>query len=187
MKKVTWDDMKQRKSDIDPIKLRTLARKHKYPNDAILDRILTDLREGARIGVKDKFRVGSISTNAPSAINHGEEVTDALLDWIDEGYVIGPFNKDEVPFETVKVSGMMCRLKPNGKARIIINLSKGNPVSVNEGINKLNFPTAMSSTKAWVRIMMRCGKNWCFAKCDWSRAYKHIRVNPDDVWMQGFA
>ena len=35
--------------------------------------------------------------------------------------------------------------------------------------------------------MLRCGKNCCFAKCDWSGTYKKIRVNPDDVWMQGFA
>ena len=104
-----------------------------------------------------------------------------------DGFVIGPFKEKEVPFNVTKVSGIMWRMKPNGKARIIINLSKGHPMSVNEGIDKMDFPTAMSSTKAWVRILLRCGPNSIFAKCDWSSAYKQIKVHPDDVWMQGFA
>ena len=56
--------------------------------------------------------------------------------------------------------------------RIIVNLSKGNPYSVNEGIRKEEFPTAMSSTTAWIRILWRCGRNCKFAKCDWASAYK---------------
>merc|ERR1711954_323882 len=119
-------------------------------------------------------------------MEHGEEVTDALLEWLEDGYIIGPFKKEEIPFDKVKVSGLMCRLKPNGKARIIVNLSKGKPTSVNEGIDKLEFPTAMSSTKAWIRIMWRCGRNCRFSKADWSSAYKQVRVHSDDVWMQGF-
>ena len=117
----------------------------------------------------------------------GEQVTDALLDWLEEGFVIGPYDPEEVPFDKQKISRLMCRLKPNGKARIIINLSKGYPVSVNEGINKDDFPTAMSSTTAWIRILWRCGRNSRFAKNDWASAYKQVRVHPEDVWMQGFA
>lgn len=81
----------------------------------------------------------------------------------------------------------MCKIKPNGKARIIINLSKGSPVSVNEFINNKEFPTPMSSTTAWIRIMLRCGRNCRFTKTDWSAAYKQVQVHPYDVWMQGFA
>ena len=66
----------------------------------------------------------------------------------------------------------MCKMKPNGKARIILNLSRGKPVSVNEGIDKMEFPAVMSSTTAWIRIMIRCGKGCRFAKCDWQAAYK---------------
>ena len=35
--------------------------------------------------MREEYRVASKSTNAPSALDHGEEVTDALLDWIEEG------------------------------------------------------------------------------------------------------
>ena len=58
---------------------------------------------------------------------------------------------------------------------------------MNEGIDKLEFPTAMSSTTAWIRIIWRCGRHCRFTKCDWASAYKQIRVHPDDIWMQGFA
>ena len=187
VKRADWEEMKDRKANIDVVKLEELARKTDFPNEAILEKILSDLREGARIGVKEEYRVSSSSTNAPSAIEHGQEVTEALLDWLEDGFVIGPFSKEEVPFEKMKLSGLMCRMKPNGKARIIINLSKGKPTSVNEGIDKMEFPTKMSSTKAWVMIMLRCGRNCKFVKCDWASAYKQIRVHPEDVWMQGFA
>ena len=187
VKKVSWEEVKGMKSKIDPDKLELLATQAGFPDEIMLEKVLKDVREGARIGVSEAYRVSSRSTNAPSAIEHGEEVTDALLEWIDEGYVTGPYEEKEIPFPAAKVSGLMCRMKPNGKARIIINLSKGKPSSVNEGIDKLEFPTAMSSTTAWIRIIWRCGKHCRFTKCDWASAYKQIRVHPDDIWMQGFA
>ena len=187
IEKVEWDNIAGNKGKIDVDKLEELAEEFGFPNEAILSAVVGDLRHGARIGVSDGYRVPSTSTNAPSALEHGEEVTDALLQWVEEGLVIGPYDPGEVPFDRTKVSGLMCRLKPNGKARIIINLSKGKPMSVNEGIRKEDFPTAMSSTTAWIRIMLRCGRNCRFAKCDWASAYKQIRVHPDDIWMQGCA
>ena len=183
----SWETMRLRKCDINVELLERLATETKFPNETMLGKILEDLKEGARIGVNESYRVSSSSSNAPSAIEHGEEVTDALLDWIDEDYVIGPYDPDKVPFRNKKISGLMCRIKPNGKARIIINFSKGRPSSVNEGINKDEYPTAMSSTTEWIRVMLRCGRNCRFSKCDWSLAYKQIRVHPEDVWMQGFA
>ena len=187
VKRVDWVNVKDKKSAINVDKIEELARETYFPNSAILDKVLSDLRDGARIGVQEYYRVSSTSSNAPSSLDHGKEVTDALLDWLDEEYVIGPFKKEDIPFNKVKISGLMFRIKPNGKARIIINLSKGRPTSVNEGIEKREFPTAMSSTKAWIQILLRCGKNSRFCKNDWSSAYKQIRVHHEDVWLQGFS
>ena len=58
----------------------------------MLDKVLKDLRHMARIGVEEAYRVPSTSSNAPSAIECGEEVIDSLLDWIEDGYVIEPFD-----------------------------------------------------------------------------------------------
>ena len=93
-----WEDMKQKKSDINVMLLKQLAEETNFPKKSILREVLSDLENGARIGVADACRVSSTSSNAPSAIEHGEEVTDALLEWIEDGYVIGPFDPEDVPF-----------------------------------------------------------------------------------------
>ena len=147
----------------------------------MLEKVCTDLKEGARLGVSEDCRVPTTITNAPSALDHGEEVTDALIYWQNEKYAIGPFDENK------KNSGLMCKMKPNGKAWIFVNLSKEKPVSVNKGIDKKKFPTAIFSTTAWIRIMLRCGKNCRFSECDWAVAYNQIRVNPEDVRLQGFS
>ena len=140
-----------------------------------MDLVTRDLKEGVRLGVKEEFKVSSVSNNAASSMEYGEQVTDALVGWLHEGFAIGPFDTEEVPFEKTRISGVMCKIKPTGSARVIINMSKGKPFSVNEGIDKTDFPTAMSSTRAWIRIMIRCGRNCKFMKSDWISAYKQIR------------
>ena len=103
-----------------------------------------------------------------------------------EGFIMGPFTKNNLPFKENRISGLMVKLKPDGAARMILNLSKGTPFSVNEGINSADFPALMSSTLEFVRVLNRCGKGAQMTKIDWASAYKQIRVNHDDIWQQGF-
>jgi hypothetical protein len=70
----------------------------------------------------------------------------------------------------------MCRAKPNGSARIILNMSAPAGCSVNEGIDKDRFPATMSSTAKWLAVLNNCGRNCHIMKVDWSDAYKHIHV-----------
>ena len=166
---VSWEEMKDKGCKIDVRKLEEYAVRTGYPYESILEKVVEDLSKGAKIGVAEACRVSSRSTNAPSALEHGQEVTEALFDWLGDEFAIGPYDEENIPFEIMKLSGLMCRLKPNGKARIIVNLSKGRPCSVNEGIDKLEFPTGMSSIAAWIRIMLRCDRDCIFTKCDWAR------------------
>ena len=83
-------------------------------------------------------------TNAPAAFEDGEKARDAICEWLSQGYAIGPLDKDEIPFEWVKVNGLMTKTKPNGKVCILLNSSKGDPCCVNEGIDKENFPIVMA-------------------------------------------
>ena len=83
--------MRHRKCAIDVDKLEELVLRLNYQNKGRLSAILTDLREGAKIGVASSHRVSSVSTNALSALEHGQEVTDALIDWLEEGLIISPF------------------------------------------------------------------------------------------------
>ena len=180
-----WQEVDEREGGIDHRRLRELA--EGYPFPGTLEKVVKDLKEGARLGVKQEFRTPSSASNAPSAIEAGYEVTDAVLGWLKDGYALGPFEKEEVPFENFKISGLMAKIKPNGKARVINNMSGGRPNSVNEGIDKTDFVYSMSSTKAWIRIMVRCGRGCRFMKVDWAEAYKQIPVHKKDVELQGFA
>ena len=49
-------------------------------------------------------------------------MTDAIAEWVEAGYAFGPVEESEVP-AAAKISGIMVRMKPNGAARVILNLS----------------------------------------------------------------
>lgn len=144
------------------------------------------IRDGADIGCKGKFRSASTSTNAPSAYQYGAEVSDAIAAWVDKGFAYGPVSMGHVPSDA-KINGIMVRPKPNGSARIILNLSAPKGNSVNEGIDKDEFPATMSSTEAWLKTLYKAGRNCWICKTDWSDAYKHFAVRKQDTDLQWFS
>jgi hypothetical protein len=99
------------------------------------------------------------------------------------GFAAGPFDPKDRP-ANAKVSGLMCRLKPNGAARVILNFSSPEGSCVNDGINNDDFPTTMSSTGEWLKVLSRCGKGALMLKIDWAAAYKHIHVRSEDIVLQ---
>ncbi len=150
-----------------------------------LEEVCNDIRHGADIGCKGEFRKPSRSGNAPSAFDVGAQVTDSIASWLDKGFVVGPIDKDDLPPD-IKINGIMCREKPNGSARVIMNFSAPKGRSVNEGIDKKEFPATMSSTGKWIAILEKAGRGAWMAKCDWSEAYKHLAVRPEDIRLQYF-
>ena len=84
------------------------------------------------------------------------------------GKGVGMTKVEDIPFKNVKISGLMTKTKPNGSVRPILNFSRGNPTSLNDGIDSKDFPTKMSSTEEWVRVLIRCGKGARFCKNDWA-------------------
>ena len=184
--KLNWTKGRQIKSSIDANLLRNLGIQTKFPFPNLMEIIVCDVEEGAGIGISSECKVASKATNAPSAYDQGEKVSDEIASWIKKGFAIGPFKKEEVPFPVVKISGLMTKLKPNGAVRPILNFSNGRPKSVNEGINSKDYPTIMTSPDEWVRILRRCGRGARFCKNDWGSAYKQIRIKSHEVWMQGF-
>jgi hypothetical protein len=104
---------------------------------------------------------------------------------VKSGIVKGPVAESELP-EGAKVNGIMCRKKPNGAARIIVNMSSPMGKSVNEGINAAEFPAKMSSTGKWLIVLQKVGRGCKMLKLDWAEAYKHIPVREDDLTLQWF-
>ena len=184
--KVTWESSRKYKSKIDPDKLKQMAIDTGFTDMDLLNVVCNDLKVGANIGCSEEFRGSSTATNAPSSFNQGEKVSDAICEWLHKGYAIGPLDRQEIPFEDIKLSGLMTKIKPNGSVRVILNLSKGDPCCVNDGIDKGEFPTLMGSIKRVLIMLNSCGRGAEFCKCDWSAAYKQVRVRPEDVRLQFF-
>ena len=172
------------KSKIDPVQLRALAAEYGVTGDN-LDICLVDLKYGADIGCRGAARQPSFSSNAPSAYDFGPQVSDAIAEWVAKGYAAGPFKLEEIP-ANVTINGIMCKEKPNGSVRIILNLSCPKESGVNSGINKDDFPAIMSSTPKWVRSLNLVGPGGYMCKLDWASAYKHISVRLADLPLQWF-
>ena len=173
------------KSTICPIKLRNLAWALNYQNKDLLEAVCSDLTRGADIGCKGAARRATVSGNADSTREFGEHVTDAVADWLVSGFAAGPFLPAVRP-ANAKVNGMMCRQKPNGSVRIILNLSAPKGSSVNDGIDSDDFPTTMSSTQKWLAVLDKAGRNCLIVKLDWASAYKHLAVRAEDIPLQYF-
>jgi hypothetical protein len=151
-----------------------------------LERVIKNIENGADIGCKGAAREPSRSSNAASAYQYGPQVTDAIAEWVQKGYAYGPVEAALVP-AAAKVSGIMVRPKPNGSVRVILNLSAPKGRSVNDGIDKDDFPATMSSTAAWLAVLDKAGKGCLITKTDWASAYKHICVREKDTDLQWFS
>ena len=116
--------------------------------------------------VVPRCKTSNKNANSKSALVYGERVADSLQDWIKEGIAFGPLLPEEMPWTDYSVNPILVRLKPNGKARIIVNMSspypkesdkKGDPKSVNSGINKEDFPATMSLIAKFAQSLMHSG------------------------------
>ena len=150
-----------------------------------VDRVISYIESGADIGCRGIYRCPTVSTNAASAYESGHEVTDAIAGWIVDGYAAGPIAEEDVP-ANAKINGIMVRKKPNGSARIILNLSAPKGMSVNDGIAAEEFPAVMSSTAAWVAVLNKAGVGAWMTKTDWASAYKQVTVREEDITLQWF-
>ena len=136
-----------------------------FKDKPTLEKVYLDLTEGERIGCEDVYREPSRSKNAPMAYECGDRVSDAIAEWVRDGYMRGPVSKEEVP-KTAKISGIMTKAKPNGSVRVILNLSAPAGHSVNEVIDNANFPATMSSTLNWLRILHKARRGCFIMKTD---------------------
>ena len=166
--------------------LRSMLIETKFPNTALAHLICDELKSGAKIGCVDPFRLPSRASNAPSAYEFGPHVTDAIADWTTKKFAYGPVPLHLVPCNA-KFSGIMTKPKPDGSVRIILNLSAPLGSAVNEGISSNDFPTTMSSTTEWLRVLHRAGRHATFCKIDWANAYKHVNVCIEDTNLQWFS
>ena len=165
--KVTWEEGRKVKSPINATALFAEASRINYPDMATVMEIVNDVKYGCDIVCRGENLCPSVSSNAPSAYEHGEKITDAIVDGLHKRIMFGPMDEHEIPFESIKVNGMMVKLKPDNSARIILNMSQGFPFNVNDGIDNDQFEVYMSSTVRWLRAIHMAGRGCFLTKLDW--------------------
>ena len=176
-------------SMVDHVALERVANRIGYKDMAKVKHICSFLEQGASLGVEGEGRMPSQGQNNATVNEYGSRVADSLQAGINEGYLCGPLTQQEVTElwpEGVKVSPMMVRLKPNGSARIIMDMSwprkiylgDGKACSPNEGMRNFEeFESVeMTSDAHFRRAMYWSGWPVEVAKTDWAVAYKHVTV-----------
>ena len=194
--KKTYNDLEPFNSWVCPEKLERIANELGYTGgEDRLKRVLNCLRKGADIGCRGSGRLPTRHPNSKSTAEYGNRVADALQGWIVDGLCYGPLDEDELPWGDYSVNPITVKLKPNGKARICIDMSAPHltganhgqsATSVNSGIEADDFPTHMSSTKTFCESLMRSGCPSEVCKLDYNQAYKHIAVRKEDHHLQVF-
>ena len=181
-------------------RLREVAARVNYDQPAKVALASDILTNGAVLGCRGSARLGTEVRNASSCHEYGERVLDSLEEWLRQKLVLGPLTRQELtelfPGKQVTVNPIGVRLKANGKARIIVDMSSPHldkdeldldgdvPSSVNSGIDKRDWPAVMATTKDVVRLMYKKGAGALFCKVDWASAYKHIHVASSDLQLQ---
>ena len=195
--KQSYEGLRPFNSWICPEKVKEVASNLGYSgNEERLVRVIDRLEKGCNIGCRGTGRLPTRHPNSKTAEEHGERVADALQGWISDGLCYGPLEETDLPWEDFTVNPITVKIKPNGKARICIDMSAPHntanghgtsATSVNSGINSDDFPTLMSSTKSFCESLMKAGCPGEMCKIDWIQAYKNLAVREEDHKLQIFS
>ena len=159
-------------------------------DDDRMRRVTRRFREGADLGFGD--RVGArFALNNRSALRHPAEVSAALLEEVAAGVTRGPFPAPPLP--RFRVNPLSARLKPNGKARVILDLSAPTGAAVNDDIDPDTCTVHYASLDELATLIFaHGGAGTRLFKADVKAAFKLIPVRPDQhhalgfYWAQGF-
>ena len=127
--------------------------------------------------------LSTVGKNSDTASEYGYRVAESLLSWIKKGICLCPLKKEELPWKDISVSPITVHFKPNGKARIIIDMisphdrklkiGHGRPMSVNGSIDIDEYRTVIGTTKDWLKCLFWEGTGARMSKSNLVSAYKH--------------
>jgi len=143
-----------------------------------------DLEYGGSAYQKENLPPATLP-NARSAYENGELLTEKIAEFIEKGFVKGPFF--EKPFEDLRSNTLMA-VERGGKIRPVINMSGPDGFSFNSNIDKLKLEKVrMASAKAFGYKVRAEGKGALMSKFDLKDAFKLIPARPADYRLQGFS
>ena len=157
---------------------KTLLNKAEYERGK---KIVNFLTNGAPSYQKSKLPP-VFCKNARSTLDHGAQLTDTVADWVEKGFVAGPF--DSPPLEQFRVNPLMVK-EEKSKVRLVLNVSSPPGRSFNENIDQASMERVyMSSAQKFSYSVIKAGKGGIMTKFDMKDAYKNVPCNIEDLRLQ---
>jgi hypothetical protein len=147
------------------------------------DRVISALENGAPAYQSSYLRPMLLS-NAPSVLEYGNIFTSTLSEWIDKGFVAGPFLNP--PVKDFRANSLMAEAQKD-KVRPILNMSSPKGWSFNCNVNKFDVPrTYQSSARMFGQTLLGVGQGAIITKMDMRDAFKLVPAKVEDYRLQGF-
>jgi hypothetical protein len=147
------------------------------------ERTITALENGAP-AYQSRYLRPMLLSNAPSVLEYGNIFTTTLSEWIDKGFVAGPFLNP--PVQDFRANSLMAEAQKD-KVRPILNMSSPKGWSFNCNVNKFEVPrTYQSSARMFGQTLLEVGRDAIITKMDMRDAFKLVPAKVDDYRLQGF-
>ena len=148
-----------------------------HPDPQLCNYVITGLRHGFDLGF-DSTLTPVARQNNKSARDNPTEVTKAIMKEISRGHTAGPFLFP--PFPVNHISPLGATPKPDGSYRLVLDLSQPEGFSVNEHIDKLEFPTEYTHFDKATDMIRALGTGCLLSKIDIKHAYRILPVRMED-------
>ena len=148
-----------------------------HPDRHKVDSVINGLKFGFDIGFRGVFTVTAPKNNS-SAMKNSGAVSEAVYKEIQRGHTAGPFSKP--PFTHNHISPIGAVSKPDGSARLIMDLSQPHGKSINEFISKDEYPTNYVHFDLATDLVYTMGRGCLLSKVDIKHAYRLLPVRPQD-------
>ena len=174
-------------SPLDISELETLIKERKeLMTNAEVERAyraIKYLKEGAPSSQKSELPA-VYCKNAASTFSYGPELTDTVADWVNKGFVAGPFSCP--PLKNFRVNPLMV-VPQKGKVRPCLNVSAPPGRSFNDNIHLPSMEKVyMSSPQKFSYSILEAGRSSIMTKFDMKDAYKNVPCMIKDLRLQGF-
>ena len=152
--------------------------------DDRVERVLSRFRTGADLGLTGPIQA-RFCTNNRSATANAAAVSTAIQSEVAAGVTRGPFAAP--PFKNFHVNPLSARVKENGAARLILDMSAPQGHSINELIDPADCSVEYSNLdQLALFIFENGGQGTQLFKADIKAAFKLIPVRPEQFAALGF-
>ena len=153
-----------------------------YPDEQFRDNIVRGIRYGFCIGF-DRSQAAHLTSkprNMVSVYQHAEVVESYLMNELQLGHILGPFERRAIPPVHVSGFGVIPKRHQPDKWRLIMNLSSPDGNSVNDKIDRAACSLSYVTVDDIARAALQLGRRALIAKTDIKHAYHQVPVHLED-------